>query len=219
MPEGLLQLVLFIALLAPGIVFFTIYNAFKPERELSALKESAVVGLVGVLADVVTLLLLLLLRIWWRFPVPDVELLLTKPSEYVGANAALVWWFSLAYLGVACLVAVALAFGSLRLRAIGTISNYSAWYRLMHVPADAVVYCGCQMEDASWLGGYLYSFNTDVKETGDRELILRPPISYRAEGSDEVVELADVSAVTVSASRILFLQVSYLPAAQLQGLP
>lgn len=74
-----MQLVLFIALLAPGIVFFTIYNAFKPERDLSVLKETAVVGLMGVLLDVTALLILLLVRNFWKFPVPNGRGLLRRP--------------------------------------------------------------------------------------------------------------------------------------------
>lgn len=210
MPAGLLQLVIFIALLAPGIFYFAVFNAFKPERELSALRETAVVSLMGVLCDVLALSILLVVRLVWEFPAPDVHGLFTEPIAYVAANPGLVWSFSVAFLVIACLIATGLAVWFVRVRAIGTISNYSAWYQLMHVPADHVVYCGCQLDDDSWIGGYLLSYNTDAKETGDRELVLRPPITYRGTAAQDAAELPNVSAISVSAGRIRFLQVSYL---------
>jgi len=69
---------------------------------------------------------------------------------------------------------------------------------------------GCELNDGSYLGGELFTYNSDEDETGDRELALSSPITYRAAG-DDPVDLEDVGAVSVSARQIKFLTVSYLP--------
>lgn len=59
-------------------------------------------------------------------------------------------------------------------------------YRRMHY-SDEVLYCGRHLEDDSWIGGYLKSFNTDVEEGPDRELVLTQP-RYRGPEADEAID-------------------------------
>ena len=74
---------------------------------------------------------------------------------------------------------------------------------------DSKIYVGCELDDNSYLGGYLLTYSTEVKETGDRELALSGPITCRLSDGTET-ELHDVSAVTISARRLKYLMVSYI---------
>jgi Family of unknown function (DUF6338) len=98
---------------------------------------------------------------------------------------------------------------SLRKLELGPIRFESAWYKLFHGHEDEIVYCGCTLEDGTWVGGYLKSYSTEVQETADRELILVAPIRLRPAEMDTAVGF-DPSAFVVSARRLMFLDVRYL---------
>jgi len=92
---------------------------------------------------------------------------------------------------------------------LGPIRFESAWYALMHKPGNEDVRCGCLLDDESWVYGRLLTFNTDVEESADRELVLTAPILYRSKEADEP-EPWRASAITISARRIKILQIDYL---------
>jgi hypothetical protein len=72
-----------------------------------------------------------------------------------------------------------------------------------------LVHCGLLLDDGSWVQGYVDSFSSDVRETGDRELVLGPPIE-RVPSASRELEAVEVSAVVVPARRIVYFQVSYV---------
>jgi hypothetical protein len=76
--------------------------------------------------------------------------------------------------------------------------------------ADQRVYVGCELEDGVYVAGDLYSYSEEVEETADRELILTGELTERAPDG-KINALTDVSAVAVSARRIKYMRVSYIP--------
>jgi hypothetical protein len=211
MPDTFLGLALFLALLAPGICFVVIREARVPQRELSALRETAAIALVSFGADTIVLIGFGIFRTIWPKATPDVPKLVAAPKAYISAHLAVVGWWALGLLLLACLIAVLVATqAKLDTIRLGPIQHVSAWYRLFH-PGGSEKFCGCLLDDESWVGGYVTSFSTDVDETGDRDLVLSAPIRYRAKGADDAVVLSNVSAYVVSASHIVGMQVSLVP--------
>ena len=224
MPTTLLSLVLFVTLLAPGLCFFLARDALRPQRELSAFRETAVAVLVGLGCDLIILLGFALIR--WVAPslTPDVRRLLLHPYQYSIQHLAFLGWWGFGLLAAAC----AIGFRAGRLKTLrvptlhakwppitlrkiemGPIRFESTWYTLFHGHEDELVYCSCTLEDGTWVGGYLKSFSTEVEESADRELLLVAPIRFRPAGLEKAA-LIDTSAFVVSARRLMFMDVQYL---------
>jgi hypothetical protein len=211
MPDTFLGLALFLALLAPGVCFVLIREARVPQRDLSALRETALIGLVSFAADSLVLILFGIFRSIWPELTPDVSALISDPKTYISSNLARLGWWGLGLLLAACGLAIlAAAQSALDRVSLGPIRFVSAWYRLFHA-GGTEKYCGCFLDDGSWVAGFVASYSTDVEETGDRDLVLSAPIYYRAEGQDEKTTLTNVSAFVISANHIVGMQVSLVP--------
>ncbi len=212
MPSSFTGLVLFVLLLAPGFTFAAQRERRRPRRRRSAFGETVLLGLTSFLCDAAALLVFAALRVTIPDHTPDVGRLVRDGRTYFDAHYASVAWWALGLLTLACAFGFVLGRWPPRFAPIfaDDITFTSAWWDLFEQYPDSTVYVGCELNDGSYLGGELFTYNSDEDETGDRELALSSPITYRAAG-DDPVELEDVGAVSVSARQIKFLTVSYLP--------
>jgi hypothetical protein len=214
-PTSLVGLLLFVALLAPGVCYFLVRERRRPQRELSALRETASVVLIGLACDLIISVVFAIVRALFPRVTPHVSGLIFDFTEYAEPRLAFLLWWALGLLLAACILGLILGrfdelrIGSLSLR-LGPILFESAWYRRFHGFPDETIYCGCALDDGSWIGGYLLEFSTEVKETADRDLVLTAPLRLQEPESHEVVDLENVSAVVVSARRLIRLDVAYL---------
>jgi hypothetical protein len=174
--------------------------------------ETVLLGLTSFLCDAAALFVFGVLRVTIPDHTPDVGRLVRDGRTYFDAHYASVAWWALGLLTLACAFGFVLGRWPPRFAPIfaDDITFTSAWWDLFEQYPDSTVYVGCELNDGSYLGGELFTYNSDEDETGDRELALSSPITYRAAG-DDPVELEDVGAVSVSARQIKFLTVSYLP--------
>jgi hypothetical protein len=214
-PSSLTGLVLFVLLLAPGFVFAAQRERRTPRRRRSTFGETVLLGLTSFLCDVAALLVFAVLRTTIPDHTPDVGRLVREGRDYFDANFAYIAWWALGLLALACAFGFVLGRWPPRFAPIfaNDITFTSAWWDLFEQYPDSTVYVGCELNDGSYLGGELFTYNSDEEETADRELALSAPITYRAAETDEPVELEDVGAVSVSAGQIKFMTVSYLPVA------
>jgi hypothetical protein len=90
------------------------------------------------------------------------------------------------------------------------VTFHSAWWRLFHQHEDSLIHVGCNLDDGSFISGWLFSYAADYDETGDRELTLSKPVFFRPAGELDGVNLDGVGAVAVSARRMVSLLVSYV---------
>lgn len=225
MPTTFLGLVLFVALVAPGVCYLIRREARRGERVFSPLRESATVVLVGLLCDIVVLSGLAGIQALRNDHKPDLAAFLASPAKYATDNLGLIWWSSLGLLAAACILGLILGGVSLdkvgkgksepnRLRRIlsdrlGPVEFASAWNKYLAVSEDEVVWCSCILEDGSWVGGNVRWFNTDLEESPDRDLVLMRPIRFRNPGDSDAHDLPD-DLLFVSARRILFFGVTRL---------
>jgi hypothetical protein len=210
--------------MTPGLCFHMGWEKDRPKRELSVLRETGAVVLVSLGVAVALAILLGALRAWRPNLTPDVGLLLLGGKDrisYVREHLPflLLWAAALVSLGcVAGYVVARLAVDRARSRPPKAgITFVSEWWHVLHdLPAaefpDCLVHVGCQLDDGSWVEGAVYRFSPDMEETGDRDLVLGPPLRFRSATADEGAE-REVSFMVVSARRIVSMEVSYVPEA------
>jgi Family of unknown function (DUF6338) len=213
LPSSFTGLVLFVLLLAPGFTFAAQRERRAPRRRRSAFAETVLLGLTSFLCDVSALLVFAVLRAAFPDHTPDVGRLVREGRTYFDAHYAYLGWWALGLLALACAFGFVLGRWPPKFAPVFAedITFTSAWWDLFERYRDAKVYVGCELEDGSYLGGDLLTYNSDEDETENRELALAAPITFRASEADDEVELDDVGAVSVSARQIKFLTVSYLP--------
>lgn len=213
MPSSFTGLVLFVLLLAPGFAFAAQRERRAPRRQRSVFGETVLLGLTSFLCDAAAILIFGALRAIIPGHTPDVGRLVRDGQSYFEAQYAYLGWWTLGLLALACGFGFVLGRWPPRFAPVfaDDITFTSAWWDLFEQYPDSTVYVGCELEDGSYLGGELFTYNSDEDETEDRELALSAPITYRSAGTDDEVELEDVGAVSVSARRIKFMTVTYLP--------
>lgn len=226
MPESLGGLALFVALLAPGFLYVWRRERRVPRASPSALRETAEVVLASVVGTIFALSGMAAVRATTPSITPDVGRLVREGGAYVKDDYRLVAVWAVGLLATACLSTFWAAgpktrtvglLGRFRPTDIGAgngalISPASRWWEMFReeVEDDEQVWVQCTLEDGTYLAGALGSFSTETDETGDRDLVLVGPIDYGRPGEKDTRTLGDLS-VIISASRIMYLGVAYLP--------
>ncbi len=223
-PSTLLGLLLLVLLLAPGLAYILRYDRVIPAPVHSPFRETLRVIFVSVSCLVVTGLLFAFVR--WRLPkrTPDVRGLVQDPAAFVRGHHVQVFWWMLALIGFATLLAVIAADPRVvRLRrrwsrhmvfewllGDAPIRETSEWRQAFverRPPDTDEVFVGIQMADGSYVQGYLDSYNAKLPEDDQRELTLRMAEMRPAKGK-KIYYLAP--RVILSAKQITRLDVRYL---------
>lgn len=224
MPTTLTGLLIFVALLAPGFAFLVIAErGQRANLERSALRETATIVLASLGCDTVVVVLFAAAR--WLSPANTIDptALVTAGRAYVVAHMALTAVWSLTLFGTAVLAAVVLA-GLLNRPAIWSTMKHcrlvtwiipaggnqpeSAWWKLLKEQnPKAYRLLTVTLEDWTVVRGWLLSHNSSTNESTDRELALAAPLSITR--PDGRVSIEAYGAMTIHASRILFIHVDY----------
>lgn len=214
MPTTLVGLIIFLAFLTPGFLHYIQRRALAPEGPLSPLVETATLTTISLVTNLAALGAFGLIRTLLPDHTPDMGKLLAVKSTYFRSYPAYVLsWFT-GVLGLSSLLAVILARNESVRRAITAqltpvILDISSWYYLFEkAPPGYFVYVGCQLRDSSYLGGRVDWYSTETKETGDRELVLAPPLLQQQ--GETTSDLLGVERVIVAAREIVALQVSFV---------
>ena len=213
MPTTFLGLLIFVAFLTPGFMHAMQARVLSPQRSESPLMETAAIVSVSIVANSVVIALASVVR--WLAPghTPDVGALLAPKSSYFRDHLPYVSAWAMALLVAAWVIAIWLA-RLPRLRAIVTakfspvIRDASAWSETLNTTAGHYTHAGCELRNGSYVGGRVIWFSTDLEETGDRELCLGPPLTFR-DADGEASELA-AQRVVVAAREIHRMDVTYI---------
>jgi hypothetical protein len=222
-PTTLAGLLIFVVLLMPGFAYLVGKERQGTERRASPFRETVAIVAASVASEIFVLALFGVARWQWPSITPDVGALVRGPDGYlVGTgtthgNYGEVSTWALGLLALATVVAYSATSPRVRriaskLPLIGPYphdSTVSGWWLLFEkFPRGRLVEVGCILDDGSFFCGYLASFNNSADDMPDRDLILRPPIRYRAPGARESVPYP-VTAVCITASRIVSMTVAY----------
>jgi Family of unknown function (DUF6338) len=219
MPTTIGGVLLFIAFLTPGFVYYIQRRRFVELPSESALLETARLLGVSVFANLIALLVFTLVRELSPSNTPSPSRLMTFGWRYVDVHPALVFlWCTLLYL-----IAIGVAFLAAQLSHridlpwfAPDIVDESTWNVVLadRVPPGSSPYLTLELCDGSSVSGYLSWFSTALAENEDRELALyatsNDPIIVTEDG---VQQKLSVNSVVLSARRIERLLVTYVTSA------
>jgi len=226
-PDSIPSLILFVLFLTPGACYSLRRSSTGPSvPQASAVRETAGLVATSVAANGITFVLFALVFRLTSWPIDPVQPL-TRGSELAQTQTLLIGMWAAAFLLTACLVAVGLhAAGqsnwferaknhkSLAWLIGSPVDRGSAWWRAFTSRAvqwDKVsAYVGVELTDGAWLAGYVNTFSPNSDETGDRDIVILPPIQYRSAGADQPEQI-EANQVIVSARQIKFMTVAYIP--------
>ncbi|MDG4787657.1 DUF6338 family protein [Micromonospora sp. WMMD1102] len=230
-PSSVLGLVVFVLLLAPGLAYVLCHERVVPTQPHSAFRETLRVVFVSVGCLIVTSIAFAGIRSVLPEHTLDVRGLVQDPTRFAREHHVQIAWWSLAFLTVATAVGVATAHLQLsgwRLQRRGNrfvwvnrttrapLSSASAWDKAMHesVPHGHSAYAGAQLDDGSYISGYVASHSPIPQETENRDLLLVAPKMRMKDGTDKALP----AAMTVISSRhIVRLDVTHVPPPSPQG--
>lgn len=212
MPSTFVGLVFFVVCLVPGFVYTAARDVRLPERTSSTFRESTRVLLASLAFDGMILGVFGLIRAAVPSHTPDTGRLVREGWGYVQDDyGRLTLWFCAL---LAAAAGAALAAARLLPRGPGPLSVESSWWLLFGRYPDQAgakcTYVSCELVDGSSLAGVLKHFAHQAEETGDRELALTAPLTYRPHAGAPSGPLTGHQLVTVSARQIKFLTVTYL---------
>jgi hypothetical protein len=207
MPTTLTGLLLFVALLLPGFTFLGIFTFDRPRRRMTVLQETGTVAVVSIAIELVVLAGLLGIRQAVPSLRRGLDGFVSDPSTYFQAHYEQVLVWSVGLLATAC--ALAAVAGLVARRIPVHASVMSSWWTLFdRWNPKAVRYIQCELDDGSFVSGVLGDWNTEGDDLADRDLILKPPILYRAAKGAEY-KPHPVGAACVSARRIVAMFIAY----------
>lgn len=212
MPTTFVGLLIFVAFLTPGFLYTSVRRRLAPQSERSALSETTSVVTISLATNAVVVGVFGLVR--WIAPsdTPDVGALLEDRASYWRDHLAYVTAWSGALLVASCVLAVVAARWEGPRKAVDrvlvpTIIDESAWSRVFSAPEGCYVFAHVEMLDGGAVSGRVVWFNTEVRETVDRDVVLGPPLSIRGTWFEH--ELG-AERVIISARVIQRIDVSYV---------
>src|ERR1700683_2440349 len=200
MPDTVFSFFVLILLLIPGVIFVIQLDSRRPYQDLSSLRELVTISAVGALCDLVTLVLFGIFHAIFPRLTPNAGAIVRIGLRYVRLHYAEVAWWTVGLLAASCALAYCLGRFWPRATGIvesGKIKSTNAWWELFHMHPDRRIHVGCDLQDGSYISGYLLRYSTEADDNSDRELSLADPIMYRCPGTAGVQQLEHIGAVSV----------------------
>lgn len=216
LPYTTLGLLIFVAVLVPGLVWLRISEAriFRPQR--SPVLEVAELAILGCCFTAGAALLVATLSLVWSPPLLDILVWTTASnmSDYLLGN--LPQFVLSGFLTVA--LSIIFAAGSARVVYRGRTANLRSWYTVwqeLHeiAKADANPFLGLDLTDGQVIEGVLHRCPT---HGDDKQVSLRAPIYYQDEETKERV-LSDLDVAIISESKIVKAGVIFLDPLHAEG--
>ena len=194
LPSTLVGLLLFILLLTPGFAYVLRTERTVPSRQFTTFRETMRVVVASIFCLASTGVIFAIVQLLTSGVTPDVAQLIRAPARYVRQEFIQIAWWSLSALGIATFIGVMIADPRLatQLRSAGhhrtlrwltgfsdtDIRMRSAWDLVFNMHADQPgrIRVGAQMDDGSYISGYLRHFSVDPEDTADRDLVLQAPL-------------------------------------------
>lgn len=227
-PSSLIGAVLFLFLLAPGLAFVLRRERAVPEAQRSAFRETVQVVAASAISLFVTGLLLAAARAVWPDHTLNVRGLIRAPKTFFLDHHVQVAWWAVASLSAATLLAwiaadprlprSRIARWLMRSKMVGllngpsaSIKRSSAWYEVAHLfdgYEPGLIQVGAQLDDGTYVIGYLDHYNIDTGESPDRDILLHGPLGLvTADGKKHNLE---PTYTVISARRIVRLDFTHL---------
>lgn len=216
MPTTLVGLLIFLAFLTPGFVFYNKRRRISDYAAASPLAELAAFVTTSLITNALAIGLYVVLLSAYPSEVPNVSLAMTGGVTYIAPRLGRFVGFGILLLLFSSTIAFFVAnLGlpkGLRWLFPPRVVSDSAWFRLFEEEAllhgqKRRVYIGLDMRDGSYVAGELDYFSTDPHEIADRDLILTDP---KIIWPDQEEITSEFPRLVISARDILRIHTAYL---------
>jgi Family of unknown function (DUF6338) len=209
-----LSIVLFLLLVAPGLLFDLLSERRRVSATESTFREISRVVLASLFFTAVGVLVVGIVRAVHPAWMPDPRLLLRDGHTYVTAHYSAIWWALVAEAGVALGSAFGVDYLIARRKKPPRLRSVSSWQTVLRdeCPDGFVPYVRIRQTDGSVLLGHVARYDADLDQA-NREIILAPPLFAQASDSD--AELRAVppkwQRIVLPGSTVASLTVQYRP--------
>jgi hypothetical protein len=212
MPTTFVGLIIFIAFLTPGFLYAAHRRMLAPQANRSPLMETTTIVSISFATNALVACAFGVLRAVVPDHTPNVGRLLETDSEYWSDKLPYVAAWALVLFSASCAVAVLVArweWLRRRVAAVFTpvIVDSSAWCEVFSAEPGSYPHAGLELTDGGYVSGRVVWFSTETQETGDRDLVLGPPLQVRTgDGIDDL----KVQRVVIAARNIARIDVTYI---------
>lgn len=210
MPTTLAAALIYVLLMAPGLVYVTRRSHHRPSRTRSVFWETATIVFCSAIFIGTCLLIILGISLLFPPAITSIADFLNAPERSFYAHPRLTVLYFTGVLGSATL----LAWGA----SSQTVSESSVvnrlksrqdpdttgWHEALNPQQHSAVYVGIKLKSGGWVDGY-FAHHSDVSlEDSNRSLTLQEPIRYLSDGEGEAYTFP-YDRLVVSASEIEFI--------------
>jgi hypothetical protein len=221
LPTTTTQLFLFLALVAPGLVFELLRERRRPALEETAFREASRIALASVVFNVAAIAVLAVVRTIHAPWMPDPHAWLIHPVQYTHAHYALIARTVL--VGLVLATGFAALTDLLRRRRSGDIRSGGIWFQLFRAdrPDNTVPWVSLRLTDgieiAGFLSYYIPADDPDIREIALRHNVEGSGLQLRKAEDKPIERLSGWSDIVVRGNQISYFKVKYLPAASSAG--
>jgi hypothetical protein len=215
-PSTIGGLLLFVVFLIPGFVYYIQRRRWVELKSESSLIETARLLSVSLLTNLCAVGVFAFVRHLWPAHTPNPESLLTGGSSYIDEQPGYLLLWAMALMVLSSILAFLLALVSKSRINIKWLSpdivQTSAWNRYLgdkeSIPDNTTPYVGIDMQDGTYVSGFVDWLSTELDEVQDRDLVLAKPITVQYAGGNRVQ--TTFPRLVVSARDIVRMFVTYL---------
>lgn len=214
MPTSWLSILLFMVVIAPGLLFDLGSASRLVRAKESAFHEIARITLASLFFSGAAIGFAALAHGWWPAAFLDLRQAVSGGWEYVKENQApAVASLALVFASSLMAVVVVNLVWTICVHGWGKpwLRGKSAWsvvFKPKELAQGTTVMATAVLSDGSIVRGRVTEFSADL-DRADRELVLAPPIKIRGKGKDKAEDRPELEAVVLSGADVLRLQVEY----------
>lgn len=221
-PTTLTSVLLFLAALGPGFIYVRRVETLEARYKVSAFRETASIVITSLAFLAVALVAFTVLRTLFPAHTPDIGALLHAPRSYALSNYQYLATWTCGLFALALALAVLCSHPLVRRSHVWTskavlairgrpiMDARSSWSRLFSTEDGTIVRAACELDDGSWVDGWVFDWNAQPEEDGDRTLTLHAPLRVRPKGSDSVSPLAGIAYSVIANSKIVRIDVTHV---------
>ncbi len=208
-PSTLLSIILFILLIAPGLLFDLLAGRRRVGAPESAFRETSRVVLASLAFSTLGLLAVALLRTAAPHLMPDPRQLFGHPQAYFAAHYRRIFW-AMALEAVVAVGSAAVIHSRLQRKSDSVLRTTSSWSKVLRedLPAGAHPHVRVRLTNGTVYVGQVSDFTADLDQA-DREIVLCPPL-YSKSGDKALTGMPEEwQRVVLPASSIESIGVTY----------
>jgi hypothetical protein len=211
-PSTWLSIVLFLLVVAPGLLFDLLSQRRRVGAPESTFREVSRVVLASLAFTAIGLLVVGVVRAVRAQWMPDPRLLLRDGHTYLTAHYAAISWAIVVEAGIALGSAAGLHYALSRKHKSSRLRPVSSWYTVLRGECrdGEVPYVRIRQTDGTVILGHVGYYSADL-EQADREIVLTPPLFVQPAGKALAAVPAEWRRIVLPGSTVASMSVQHRP--------